>query len=281
MSIEYVNGRYLDYRDAAVHTNDRGYQFGDGIYEVVAFKDSTLIDKPEHFTRLKRSTSEVGIPMPMSLASLEIVINEVIRKNRIKDGYVYMQVTRGTAPRNHQFRSNMMPNLVISAKRHEWVPKIGKGVNVVTGPDTRWKRRDIKNICLLPNILAKNAAKESGVYETWLVNDDGTITEGNSSNAYIVKDGILITRPKSNNILGGVVRDVILRLARDNNIPVNERSFTVEEAYNADEAMSSSSSTIIKPILKIDDKIIGDGTVGQISTCLYDIYYKNMEKQVA
>lgn len=275
--IAYVNGRYLRHDEAGVHIEDRGYQFSDGVYEVVGVRGGLLMDEDYHLQRLVRSLSELRIAMPMGLAPLRQVIRHVVRRNAIRDGLVYLQVTRGVARRDHPFPNpTVHPSLVITAKRVNEAriqQVVRDGVRVITLPDQRWARRDIKSISLLANILAKQAAREAGAYEAWLVDRDGMVTEGSSTNAWIVdRDGRLVTRSLGPDILPGVTRRVLLEAAAQEGLEVVERAFSVEEAYSAAEAFISASTAIIIPVVKIDDHVIGSGAPGSITIRLRNAY---------
>jgi D-alanine transaminase len=273
----YVNGRFLPHGQAVVHIEDRGYQFADGVYEVWAIFDGRLSDYEGHMTRLERSLGELRIEQPMTRAALTAVLRETIRRNRVRDGLVYLQITRGTARRDHPFPNPAVPpSVVITAKNVD--PRPGEargkaGVAVITVPDQRWARCDIKSVSLLPNVLAKQAARERGAAEAWMVDEMGFITEGSSTNAWIVNaEGLLQTRDTQANILRGVTRTALLGLARDLGIPVVERPFTVEEAKGAKEAFFSAASAFVTPVVSIDGARIGDGTPGPVATRLRMLY---------
>ncbi|MDO8287806.1 MAG: D-amino-acid transaminase [Parvibaculum sp.] len=275
--IAYVNGRYLRHAEAGVHIEDRGYQFSDGIYEVCGVRDGHLMDENYHLERLQRSLGELRIAMPMALGALRHVMREVIRRNGISFGMVYMQVTRGVAKRDHPFPvPSVRPSLVITAKRLSLAKimlSVEKGVGVITMPDQRWARRDIKSVSLLANILAKQAAREAGAYEAWLVDADGFITEGSSTNAWIVDArGRVITRALSADILPGVTRRVLLEAAAREGIEIIERPFTVEEARTAREAFISASTAIITPVVRVDGLAIGNGEPGSVTLRLRGAY---------
>lgn len=275
--IAYVNGSYLRHAEASVHIEDRGYQFADGVYEVCGVRGGKLMDEDMHLERLQRSLKELRIAMPMALAALRHVLREVVRRNRISNGMVYFQVTRGVAPRDHPFPPvGTRSAIVVTAKRlneARVAASVEKGVAVVTMPDQRWARRDIKSVSLLPNILAKQAAREAGAYEAWLVDQDGFVTEGSSTNAWIVdKEGRVVTRALSADILPGVTRRVLLEAARREGIEIVERPFTPEEAKAAREAFISASSAIIIPVVRIDDTVIGNGVPGSITMRLRNAY---------
>jgi len=275
----YVNGRYVPHRAAAVHIEDRGYQFADGVYEVVAVAGGALVDGGPHLDRLERSLGELQIDMPMARRALEIVMNETIRRNRVRDGMVYLQVTRGVAPRNHPFPTGTRPALVVAAKRVTFMtdPETVKGAKAVSIRDIRWGRCDIKSIALLPNVLAKQHALSEDAYEAFMVDDEGYVTEGSSTNAWIMdRDGRLVTRPTSNAILGGITRQTLIRLAREDGIEVVERRFTIDEVKAAREAFISSTTNFVKPITQIDDTVIGNGEPGETSRRLLGRYLAYM-----
>lgn len=275
--IAYVNGRYVRHAEASVHIEDRGYQFSDGVYEVCGVRDGKLMDEELHLARLERSLGELRIGLPMPMSALRHVLREVVRRNRIANGLVYFQVTRGVAPRDHPFPpAGVRPALVVTAKRLNEVrvmAAVEKGVAVVTRPDLRWARRDIKSVALLPNILAKQSAREAGAYEAWLVDGEGFVTEGSSTNAWIVdQEGRVVTRPAGPDILSGITRHVLIEAARREGIEVVERPFTVEEAKAAREAFISASSAIIIPVVRIDDTAIGNGAPGSVTLRLRQAY---------
>ncbi|MBE9553782.1 MAG: D-amino-acid transaminase, partial [Proteobacteria bacterium] len=271
----YVNGRYLQHGRAAVHIEDRGYQFADGVYEVVPVVAARPVDEGPHIDRLERSLAELHIAMPMSRRSLELVSRELLRRNDVRDGLIYIQVTRGVAPRDHAFPRDARPALVMTTKRMGLAgqSKFKDGVAVITVPDLRWARRDIKTINLLPNCLAKQAAAEAGAYEALQVDDDGNVTEGTSSNAWIVaRDGKLVTRHLSNDILHGVTRRTILAIATEEGVAFEERPFTVEEAREAHEAFVTSATSFVTPVVEIDGGRIGGGEPGPLTRRLLAWY---------
>lgn len=275
--IAYVNGRYLRHAEAGVHIEDRGYQFSDGVYEVCSVRGGQLMDEDYHLERLERSLRELRIAMPMAMRALRLVLREVVRSNGISDGMVYLQVTRGVAKRDHPFPNPAVrAALVITAKGlnlAKIAQAVAQGVAVVTMPDQRWARRDIKSISLLANILAKQSAREAGAYEAWLVDQDGFVTEGSSTNAWIVDtEGRVITRPLSADILPGVTRRVLLEAAAREGIEVVERPFTVDEARHAREAFISACTAIIVPVVKVDSQVIGNGAPGSITMRLRAAY---------
>jgi len=280
--IAYVNGRYLPQRAAAVHVEDRGYQFSDGVYEVCEVRGGCMIDQRRHLARLKRSLQELRIEMPMSEAALAIVMHECIRRNRVSDGIIYLQITRGVAPRDHGFPPpGTRPSVVVTAHGIDVAGNeriAADGVAVITVPDNRWQRVDIKSISLLPNVLAKQAAREKGAKEAWFVDGGGHITEGSSSNAWIVtRSGKVVTRPADNGILRGITRTVLIGVIRAQGLEFEERPFTVEEAYGAREAFLTSASQIVMPVVRIDDRPVGNGAPGSVATALRAEFHHHAE----
>ena len=280
--IAYVNGRYLPQQAAAVHVEDRGYQFSDGVYEVCEVRGGSIIDQRRHLVRLKRSLDELRIDMPMSEAALATVMRECVRRNRVRDGLVYLQITRGVARRDHAFPPpGTRPSVVITAHGLDVVANeriAAEGVAVVTVPDNRWQRVDIKSISLLPNVLAKQAARERGAREAWFVDGDGNITEGSSSNAWIVtKGGKVVTRPADHGILRGITRTVLIEVISAQGLQLEERPFTIEEAYGAREAFLTSASQIVMPVVRIDDRAVGNGAPVSIATALRAEFHRHAE----
>ena len=271
--IAYVNGQYLPRAHAGVHIEDRGYQFSDGIYEVCEVRDGKIIDMGGHLDRLERSANELEMNLPNRRKTIEIIIEEMRQKNRVQNGIVYIQVTRGVSPRNHLFPSTSTPaSMVMTAKstsREASDKKAATGVGVITVPDNRWDRVDIKTVALLPNVLAKQKAHEAGAFEAWFFDVDGNITEGSSTNAWIVtKDNVLVTRDASRGILKGITRGTTIAVAESLQLKIEERRFTVEEAKQAKEAFITAATTICVPVTKIDGQPVGDGKVGDISRSL-------------
>jgi len=269
----YVNGRYVRHADAVVHIEDRGFQLGDGVYEVWAVFGGKLADAEGHFARLERSLSELRIIEPMSRTALKAVIAEVVRRNHVREGLVYLQVTRGTARRDHVFPApDTAPTLVLTAKsidRSAAEAKAAKGIKVVTTPENRWGRCDIKTINLLPNVLARQAAKEEGAGEAWFVDADGYVTEGGASNAWIIDSaGTLVTRELTANILRGVTRSTLMRVIARSNLKVEERPFTVAEAKDAREAFITGAGALVLPVVAIDGQPVGSGKAGDIAIYL-------------
>jgi D-alanine transaminase len=279
--VAYVNGRYVPHREACVHIEDRGYQFADGVYEVVAVQAGRMVDEGWHLDRLERSLSELSMDMPMGRRALSHVLRETIRRNRVRNGIVYLQVTRGVSRRDHGFPGgHVRPALVITARRMAPTAKtwVEQGVRVVSVPDIRWGRCDIKTVGLLPNVLAKQAARSAGAYEAWQVDENGYVTEGSSTNAWIVDgDGTFITRPAENAILNGITRQRLIALARAAGFKVEERPFTLDEAKQAREAFLTSTTSYVLPIVEIDDTVIGNGRPGSRSLELRQLYETFMQ----
>ena len=266
--IAYVNGRYVPHLDAAVHIEDRGFQFADGVYEVVAIHGGRFFDEDPHLDRLSRSLREVRIPEPMSRAALKHVMRELLRRNGIRDGIIYLQISRGVARRDHAFPKNVPPSLVMTAKRSKPLSNtlIEEGVAVITIPDIRWKRCDIKSLSLLPNVLGKQEARDAGAYEAWMVDETGMVTEGTSTNAWIVNDaGEIVTRQADDTILNGVTRLTIKQLAASRGLEIQERPFDLSEARAAREAFLTSTTSLVLPVVRIDGRNVADGRPGPIS----------------
>ena len=276
--IAYVNGAYAPLDQAAVVAEDRGFQFADGVYEVWRLINGRLLDCDAHLERLARSLRELRIAAPMSTPALLAVVHETIRRNRVRDGIVYLQITRGAAPRDHAFPRETAPTLAVTVRnidRAALAKRTREGVRVITTPDIRWGRCDIKSVSLLPNVLAKQAAREAGAHEAWLVDHDGYVTEGTSSTAWIVDaEGRLRTRPLSHEVLPSVTRAVLLRLARERQMAVEERAFNLAEAMAAKEAFMSSASAVAVSIIAIDGATIGSGAPGPLARALNAAYFE-------
>ncbi len=280
--IAFVNGRYLPYAQAAVHIEDRGYQFADGVYEVCEVRGGQLIDERRHMERLARSLRELRISLPMPLPVLGIILRETIERNRVRDGIVYLQVTRGVAKRDHAFPvPETKPSVVAIARskdRAKGETTAAAGIPVITVPENRWDRVDIKSIGLLPNVLVRQEAREKGAGEAWFVDRDGFVTEGSSSNAWIVtRDKKIITRPADHGILRGITRTVVLDVAKKLGHTIEERPFTVEEALAASEAFVTAATQIVMPVVQIDGKPIGNGHPGLVATSLRAHFYEAAE----
>lgn len=282
--IAYVNGQYVPHAEAAVHVEDRGYQFSDGVYEVIAIYRGYLIDEQGHLDRLDRSLRELEIAWPVAPRVLSVLMREVVRRNRLIDGIIYLQVTRGVAPRDHRFPVGAEPTLVITAAVRD-IKKLkgGPPTRVITVPDQRWARPDIKTVSLLPNCLARQQAERAGCYEAWQVDREGRVTEGSSSNAWIVSaDGKLITRDLGENaILNGITRIAVLEVARGAGLDLVERAFTVDEAKAAREAFLTSTTSFVKPVTEIDGAPVGDGKPGELTRKLGALINERLEAQVA
>lgn len=275
----YVNGDYVPEEQAKISIFDRGFLFADGVYEVTAVVAGRLVDYDPHMERLERSLGELRIAWPCRKDELKAMHLEMIRRNRLAEGIIYMEVTRGAADRDFKFPKDAKPTLVAFTQEMKLVdnPNAVVGVKVVTVPDIRWARRDIKSVMLLAPVLGKQAAYEKGAHEGWMV-EDGFVTEGTSSNAYIVKDGTVITRPLSNSILAGCTRRSLIRLAEAEGVKIEERKFTPEEAYAADEAFLTSASQFVMPIVDIDGHRVGGGQPGPVTRKLRDLFVQETGK---
>jgi D-alanine transaminase len=281
--IAYVNGRYLPQRAATVHIEDRGYQFSDGVYEVCEVRGGCVIDQRRHLARLKRSLGELDIALPMSETALGIIMRECMRRNRVHNGIIYLQITRGVARRDHAFPPpGTHPSVVVTARNIDFADNeraAAEGLAVITVPDNRWQRVDIKSISLLPNVLAKQAARERGAKEAWFIDGKGQVTEGSSSNAWIVtKGGKVVTRPADNGILRGITRSVLIEVIKAQGLELEERPFTVEEAQGAREAFLTSASQIVMPVVRIDDRPVGNGAPGSVATALRAEFHRHAER---
>jgi D-alanine transaminase len=268
--IAYVNGRYVLHRDAMVHIDDRGYQFADGVYEVCEVFRGGLIDEKRHFERLAYSLAELQIAAPIRAEALGVVVREVMTRNRVENGYIYVQVTRGVAPRDHVFPPiSVRPSLVVTARQvdpEKSAITARKGIGVVTTPDLRWKRVDIKSIALLPNVLARQFAREHDAYEAWLVDPDGMVTEGAASNAWIVNaSGTVVTRQIDHCILRGITRTRLIEIIAAEGLKLEERRFNLEEAFSAREAFVTGATTLVMPVVRIDGRPIGTGAPGPVA----------------
>ncbi|HEY6631689.1 MAG TPA: D-amino-acid transaminase [Rhizobiaceae bacterium] len=283
--IAYVNGRYVRHADAHVHIEDRGYQFADGVYEVCEVARGYIVDGKRHLDRLARSLSELQMAWPMHRSALEIAMSEVIRRNRVRDGLVYLQVTRGVAGRDFLFPPDTKSSLVITAKMIDPAINARKaetGIKVITVPESRWDRVDIKTVGLLPNVLAKEKAKAAGAQEAWFVDADGNVKEGGSSNAWIVtKDGVLVTRPAEHGILRGITRTTMFEVAARLGLTIEERGFSVDDAKAAREAFISSATTIAMPVIAIDGAPVANGHPGSVVLSLRAAFFEVAEKRLA
>ena len=270
----FVNGAFVPYEEAKIPIMDRGFLFADGIYEVSAVLDGRLVDSEGHFARLDRSLREIRIPNPYDGAEWVRLCDELVRRNSLVEGLVYMQVTRGVAERDFAFPTQAAPTVVMftQPKNISRAPQAESGIGVITVPDLRWKRRDIKSVALLAQVLAKQAAAEAGVAEAWML-EDGFVTEGSSSTAFIIsKDKRIVTRPLSNAVLPGITRLSVMRLAAENGLVVEERLFTLDEAHAAAEAFLTSASMIVTPVVAIDGRLVADGKPGPLTRRLRTLY---------
>jgi D-alanine transaminase len=281
--IAYVNGQYVPHAGASVHIEDRGYQFADGVYEVCEVREGYIVDMTRHLDRLGRSLSELQIAWPLARAALVRVIRETVRRNRVTDGMFYMQVTRGVAKRDHVFPGkNVRSSLVVTAKHTDRAAgnaRAEKGISVITVPENRWDRVDIKTVGLLPNVMARQKAKEAGAAEAWFIDERGFVKEGAATNAWIVtRDGVLVTRPAEHGILRGVTRTTLFDLAARLNLKIEEREFSVDEAKAAREAFISAATTLVMPVVAIDGAPVANGSPGSVSLSLREAFFDVAEK---
>ena len=280
--IAYVNGRYVPQHLATVNIEDRGYQFADGVYEVIGVYGGKLVDAERHFDRLERSLAELRIAAPCRRGVLGLIARRLVSRNNITDGMVYLQVSRGEAPRNHAFPKSAQPTLVMTARRMPMGPGaelLERGVGVVTIPDNRWKRVDIKTISLLPNILGKQIAVDQGAFEAWFLDDQQNVTEGTSTNAWIVTGGgEIVTHPLDHSVLAGITRRAVIEAANEAKIPVSERLFSVSEARAAAEAFLTSTTAFVLPVTAIDGAAVGDGRPGPVTRTLIEGYDRHVRR---
>ena len=278
--IVYVNGDYLPEEEAKVSVFDRGFLFADGVYEVTSVLDGKLIDFPGHAKRLWRSLGELEMDSPVSEEELLEIHRELVARNELEDGLIYLQVTRGAADRDFVYPKDATPTLVLFTQSKPGLadsPAAKAGMKVISIPDIRWGRRDIKTVQLLYPSMGKMMAKAEGKDDAWMV-EDGQVTEGTSNNAYIVKGGKIITRHLGSEILHGITRAAVLRFAREAQMTVEERSFTIDEAKGADEAFITSASAFVMPVVEIDGAALGDGTPGPVAKRLREIYLEESRK---
>ncbi|MBZ9601696.1 D-amino-acid transaminase [Phyllobacterium chamaecytisi] len=281
--IAYVNGQYVQHSEAGIHIEDRGYQFADGVYEVCEIARGNIMDMTRHLDRLNRSLSELKISWPMARKALQVIVKEVVRRNRVHDGLVYLQVTRGVARRDHVFPSpDTPPAIVVTAKRTSpavSAARAAKGIKVITTQENRWDRVDIKSIGLLPNVLARQQAKDQGAQEAWFIDRDGIVKEGAATNAWIVtKDGVLVTRPAESGILRGITRTTIFDVAKKLGLKIEERGFSVDEAKKAKEVFMTAASTVVMPIVAIDGESVANGHPGTTTLSLREAFFDIAEK---
>ncbi len=279
--IAYVNGRYLPFENAKVHVEDRGYQFADAVYEVCEVRGGRVVDERRHLDRLERSLNALRIGPPMARAALSIVLREVVARNRIVHGNVYLQISRGVARRDLPFPQDTAPNIVVTARplnRTRIEALAAQGITVVSVPDNRWGRVDIKTVGLLPNVLARQSALDQGARDAWFVDMAGFVTEAASANAWIVTDdGKLVTRNADHAILGGITRAVVFEAVKEMNLHIEERPFTLEEAYRAREAFVTSATQIVMPVVRLDNRPIGDGKPGRVALALRNEFHRFAE----
>lgn len=283
MRIAYVNGQYVRHSEAAVHIEDRGFQFADGVYEVCEVRDGLIVDLTRHLNRLDRSLSELRMVQPMSRAALTLVIREVLRRNRVRNGIFYMQVTRGAAKRDHFFPpEGTAPTITITAKSTDpslLAKKYATGIKVITLLENRWDRVDIKTVGLLPNVLAKQQARDAGAHDAIFVTRDGMVLEGASANAWIVTpDGELVTRPAEHGILKGITRTTAIDVAAKLGLVFVEREFSVDEMLSAREAFMTSATGICVPVVEVDGKPVANGHPGTVSSDIRDAFFAIAEK---
>lgn len=280
--LAYVNGRYAPLAQARIHVEDRGLQFADSVYEVAAILNGRLLDWEAHLARMHEGREALGIAAPASDAALGIIAQRLVSRNRLRDGTLYVQLTRGQARRDHAVPKRASPSLIMVARSFDFASRhaqLATGVSVVTMPDERWARPCIKSTALLPNVLAKEAARRKGAFEAWLVDEHGHVTEGSSTNAWIVERGVLFTTPLSPAILAGITRSTLLRLARGAGMRVEERRFTPEQAQAADEAFLSSTTAPLLPVVAVDGVVVGDGRPGALSRKLGELIWEHAARQ--
>jgi D-alanine transaminase len=279
-NLSYIDGNYYDYYDSKIHINDRGYHFGDAVYEVILYNQGVFYDFDDHINRLFRSLHSIDIQFSISKKTIELIVKNLIRLNKISFGSVYIQVSRGIADRNHTFNNlNIKPILtIITSKKHNNINNDIKGVKAITVRDNRWARPDIKTTQLLPNVLAKTKANKQGAYESIFIDDEGYVTEGSSSNIWIInKDNEIITRSIDGKILSGITRKTIAKFSKLNDLTVIENKFSKDEMLNAKEVFLTSASSFVTPITEIDNVKINEGVVGEMSIKLKTLYFKNFE----
>ena len=279
-NLSYIDGNYYDYYDSKIHINDRGYHFGDAVYEVILYNQGVFYDFDDHINRLFRSLHSIDIQFSISKKTIELIVKNLIRLNKISFGSVYIQVSRGIADRNHTFNNlNIKPILtIITSKKHNNINNDIIGVKAITVRDNRWARPDIKTTQLLPNVLAKTKANKQGAYESIFIDDESYVTEGSSSNIWIInKDNEIITRSIDGKILSGITRKTIAKFSKLNDLTVIENKFSKDEMLNAKEVFLTSASSFVTPITEIDNVKINEGVVGEMSIKLKTLYFKNFE----
>jgi len=281
--IAYIDGVYQPMNLPGILVEDRGYQFADGVYEVCAIRNGKLLDETRHLDRLDYSLQALNIPMPMSRAALKQVMRDTLRRNRVSDGILYMQVSRGVAPREHMYDADLKPVLVITARpiaAERRAQIMRKGISAISVPDQRWARCDIKSISLLPNVLARQSARNAKVQEAWQIDGRGMVTEGAATNAWIVDaKGVLRTRPADHEILNGIVRQVLLDCVAELGLKFAEKPFSLSEALAAKECFSTASTMSVFPVVKLDGQKIGSGKPGPVAKAL-SVAYDTVEQEV-
>ena len=279
-NLSYVDGKYYNYADSKVHINDRGYHFGDAVYEVILFNEGVFYDFDAHINRLFNSLKSIEIEFSLTKKTIELIVKNLIRLNRVTFGSVYIQVSRGVAERNHTYDNlKVKPVLtIITSKKHNTTNAIIKGVKAITVRDNRWSRPDIKTTQLLPNVLAKTIANKQGAYESIFIDEEGYVTEGSSSNIWIINDkNEIITRNIDGKILSGITRKTVAEFAKLNDLKVLEKKFSKEDMFNAKEVFLTSASSFVTPINEIDEVKVNNGNIGQLSVKLKKLYFKNFE----
>ena len=279
-NLSYVDGNYYNYADSKVHINDRGYHFGDAVYEVILFNEGVFYDFDAHINRLFKSLKSIEIEFAFTKKTIELIVKNLIRLNRVKFGSVYIQVSRGVAERNHTYDNlKVKPILtIITSKKHNTTNAIIKGVKAITIRDNRWSRPDIKTTQLLPNVLAKTIANKQGAYESIFIDDEGYVTEGSSSNIWIINNkNEIITRNIDGKILSGITRKTVAEFAKLNDLKVLEKKFSKEDMFKAKEVFLTSASSFVTPINEIDEVKVNNGNIGQLSVKLKKLYFKNFE----
>ncbi|MDX1950249.1 MAG: D-amino-acid transaminase [Rickettsiales bacterium] len=277
MQIIFLNNQFLPLKEARVSPLDRGYLFADGVYEVSAVINGKLVDNKGHLERLKKSLVSLDIPLPKPIEEIEKIQLELIQKNNIQEGLIYLQITRGEAPErdfNYPDSPALKPVLLMFTQEKSIInnPKLRAGVKVITTPDLRWERRDIKSIALLAQVMAKNIARKQGAFEAVMYDKEGFVTEGSSSNIFIIKNKKIITKNLSNQILHGITRKAILEIATQEKIEIEERAFSIEELYQADEAFMTSATAFVTGIIEVDGKPLGNSQTGEITQKLFQKY---------
>ena len=279
-NLSYVDGNYYNYADSKVHINDRGYHFGDAVYEVILFNNGVFYDFDAHINRLFNSLKSIEIDFSITKKTIELIVKNLIRLNRVTFGSVYIQVSRGVAERNHTYDNlKVKPILtIITSKKHNTTNSIIKGVKAITIRDNRWSRPDIKTTQLLPNVLAKTIANKQGAYESIFIDDEGYVTEGSSSNIWIINNkNEIITRNIDGKILSGITRKTVAEFAKLNDLKVLEKKFSKEDMFKAKEVFLTSASSFVTPINEIDEVKVNNGNIGQLSVKLKKLYFKNFE----